>query len=72
MKKLNIKHPNRPDRDTVNRCLLVGGIIFAVLLPLNAFVIPHFSLLDRQPFNALIAGAVALAAWWVAFRVWRR
>ena len=66
------KRSNRLDRDTVNRCLLVGGVICAVLVPLKMYVIPHCSVLDRQPYESLTTGAVALVAWWIAFRVWKR
>lgn len=63
---------HRFHRELVKRCLLVGAIIFAVMSLLEMFVVPHCSVLREQPFAAMLVGAVALAAWWVAFRVWKR
>ena len=59
---------HRFDGKTLNRSLLVGGIIFVGMWTFNMCVVPHYPVLDEQPFAAAVAAAVAAAAWWIVFR----
>ena len=56
------------DSKTVNRSLLAGAIIFAVMCLVKLYAVPYYPVLDELPFTALVAAAVAAVAWWLAFR----
>ena len=58
----------RLDSNTLNRSLLAGAIIFAVMCLVKLYAVPRFPVLGEQPFAAFVAAAAAAVAWWFAFR----
>ena len=61
---------DRPKRTGLERSLLVGIILFALVFPFRLYVIPFHSVLDGPFFAALTAGPMAAAAWWLTLRRW--
>ena len=55
----------------MDRNLLVGGVIFVLFFPYKVFVVPLFPALGGQLLDALVAGALALVAWWIVYRWWK-
>ena len=56
---------------TLQRSLLVGGLVLVTMFLGRLYIVPLHSVLDGPLPAALMAAALAAGAWWVAFR-WRR
>ena len=61
---------DRPKGTGLERSLLAGIILFALVFPFRLYVIPFHAVLDGPLFAALTAGAMAATAWWLTFRRW--
>ena len=57
---------DRPKGTTLQRSLLVGGLVLVTMFLGRLYLVPLHSVLDGPLPAALAAGA-----WWVAFRWWR-
>ena len=62
-----MKFMNWLERGTVNRSLLVGGIIMGLLVPYNIIVDLRYPALDGLLLDALSAAVAAGVAWWAVF-----
>ena len=67
-----MKNPEQSGEGTLGRSLLVGAVIFGLLAPYRLYVVPLYPGLAAPPFDLLAVALAAAAAWWVAFRGWRR
>ena len=63
---MNIR--NRLPKRRFSRHLLTAVIVFCVMFLYREFVLPLSPGLDTQPTGALVAGAVAVVAWWIVSR----
>ena len=59
---------NRAKRTTLERSLLVGVLVFAMMFLWRLYVVPVHPDLDGPLVAALAGSALAAGAWWIAFR----
>lgn len=62
---------DRPKGTTLQRSLLVGGLVLVTMFLGRLYLVPLHSILDGPLPAALMAASLAAGAWWVAFRRWR-
>ena len=63
---------DRPKAITLQRSLLVGGLVLVTVFLVRLCLVPLHPVLDGPFPAALMAAVLAAGAWWVAFRWWRR
>ena len=63
---------DRAKRATLGRSLLVGALVFAVMFLSRRYLVPPLPVPYGPLVAALIAGAAAVAGWWIVFRWWAR
>ena len=61
----------RPKGTTLQRGLLVGGLVLVTMFLGRLYIVPIHSVFDGPFPAALMAASLAAGAWWVAFRWWR-
>lgn len=59
---------DRPKRTTLQRSLLVGGLVLVTVFLGRLYLVPLHSVLDGPLPAALMAASLATGAWWIAFR----
>lgn len=59
---------DRPKGTTLQRSLLVGGLVLVTVFPGRLYLVPLHPVLDGPLVAALMAASLAAGAWWVAFR----
>ena len=59
---------DRPKGTTLQRRLLVGGLVLAMVFPGRLYLVPLHSVRDGPLPAALMAVAMAVGMWWFAFR----
>ena len=62
---------DRTKMAALGRSLLVGAVVFAVMFLSRRYLVPPLPAPYGPLVAALIAGAAAVAGWWIAFRWWR-
>ena len=63
---------DRAKRAALGRSLLVGALVFAVVFLSRRYLVPPLPVPYGPLVAALIAGAAAVAGWWIVFRWWAR
>lgn len=59
---------DRPKGTTLQRSLLVGGLVLVTVFLGRLYLVPLHPILDGPLPAALMAALLAAGAWWVAFR----
>ena len=59
---------DRPKGTTLQRSLLVGGLVLVTVFLSRLYLVPLHPVLDSSFAAALMAVAMAVGAWWFAFR----
>ena len=62
------KTADRPKGTTLQRSLLVGGLVLVTVFLGRLYLVPLHSVPDGPLPAALMAVAMAVGAWWFAFR----
>ena len=62
---------DRPNGTTLQRSLLLGGLVFVTVFLARLCLVPLHPVLDGPLPAALMAAAVSVGAWRFAFRWWR-
>ena len=62
---------DRPKGTTLQRSLLVGGLVLVTVFLGRLYLVPLHPVLDGPLPAALMATPLAAGAWWVAFRWWK-
>ena len=62
---------DRPKGTTLQGSLFVGGLVLVVVFLGRFYLVLLRSVLDGPLPAALMAAAVAVGTWWIAFRLWR-